>query len=252
MYPHSFLWHYLWIAPRALQVIIVVVMIRRRWFREFPIFFTYTGFQIIEQGTLFVLDHWPAVSDYQYWYVYWVFSIISIALRFGILWEISSSIFRNYPGLQRLNRALFRSAIVVLLLLAATVAGLAPEEGPGPIFSGIHILDLSVDVMQSGLWLLLVGFCSYFRLSWRSFTYGVAFGLGIFSTVDLATEATRVWTGFVAGYAFDFIGMATYHLCVIIWLVYLLAPDASRRTLKELPKNNIEQWNAELQRLLLQ
>jgi hypothetical protein len=252
MYPHSFLWHYLWIAPRALQVIIVVVMIRRRLFREFPFFFTYTVFQIVEQGTLFVLDHSPAVSDYQYWYVHWVTSIISIVLRFSILWEIFSNVFRDYPGLQRFNRVLFRSAIAIFLLLAAMVAALAPEDGPGHIFSGIHVLDLSVDVMQSGLWLLLVGFCSYFRLSWRSFTYGIAFGLGIFSTVDLATEATRVWTGFVAGYAFDFISMATYHLCVIIWLVYLLAPETSRHTLKELPKNNLEQWNAELQRLLLQ
>jgi hypothetical protein len=252
MYPHSFLWHYLWIAPRVLQVIIVVFMIRRRLFREFPVFFTYTVFQIVEQGTLFVLDHSPAVSNYQYWYVHWIVSIISIALRCGILWEIFFNIFRNYPGLQQLNRVLFRSAIAVLLLLATTVAARAPEDGTPHIFSGVHVLDLSVDVMQSGLWLLLVGFCSYFRVSRRSFAYGIAFGLGMFSTVDLATEAMRVWTGFVAGYAFDFISMATYHLCVIIWLAYLLAPEAAHSTPKELPENNLEQWNAELQRLLLQ
>ena len=46
MYPHSFLWHYLWIAPHALQIIIAIVMLRRGLFREFPVFFTYTVFQI--------------------------------------------------------------------------------------------------------------------------------------------------------------------------------------------------------------
>ena len=46
--------------------------------------------------------------------------------------------------------------------------------------------------------------------------------------------------------------MATYHCCVLIWLVYLLVPDSNRRTVKQLPDNNLEQWNAELQRLLLQ
>lgn len=46
--------------------------------------------------------------------------------------------------------------------------------------------------------------------------------------------------------------MATYHCCVVIWLVYLLTPEMARRAAKELPENNLGQWNAELQRLLLQ
>ena len=108
----------------------------------------------------------------------------------------------------------------------------------------------AVDVMQSGLLLLLVGFASYFGLSWRSPAYGFAFGLGIFASVDLATETVRVWTGPVPD--FDFVTMATYHCCVVIWLVYLLTPEMARRAAKELPENNLEQWNAELQRLLLQ
>ena len=44
--------------------------------------------------------------------------------------------------------------------------------------------------------------------------------------------------------------MATYHCCVVIWLVYLLVPETAH-SVKELPENTLEQWNAELQRLLL-
>jgi hypothetical protein len=46
--------------------------------------------------------------------------------------------------------------------------------------------------------------------------------------------------------------MATYHCCVVIWLVYLLAPEMTARRVKQMPENNLEEWNAELQRLLLQ
>jgi hypothetical protein len=113
-------------------------------------------------------------------------------------------------------------------------------------------VDLAVSLMQSGLWLLLVGLSAYFGLSWRSLAYGIAFGLGIFATVTLATESARVWTGFVAGYVFDFINMATYNCCTILWLLYLLAPEVSPTTLKQLPEHNLEDWNAELRRLLLQ
>jgi len=130
------------------------------------------------------------------------------------------------------------------------VAARAPDDGTLAILSRVHLLNLSVDVMQSGLLLLLVGFASYFGLSWRSSAYGFAIGLGIFACVDLATETVRIWSR-PAAY-FDFVTMATYHCCVVIWLVYLLAPQRVPRTAKELPENNLDQWNAELQRLLLQ
>jgi hypothetical protein len=252
MYPHSFLWHYLWIAPRALQIVIAAVMVRRGLMREFPVFFAYTVFQIVEEGTLFILDHSPAVSAYQYWCFRSVGLGFDVILRFGIIFEIFANVFRNYPGLTQLTRILFRGAVVVLLFAAIVVAALAPDDGTFAILARIHHFDLAVAIMQSGLLVLLVGFSSYFALSWRSPAYGIAFGLGIFATVRLATEAIRVWTGPEAGYAFDFVTMATYHCCVVIWLVYLVAPEKNRLPAMKLPENNLEQWNAELQRLLLQ
>jgi hypothetical protein len=250
MYPHSFLWHYLWIAPHALQIMIAIVMIRRGMFREYPLFFAYTVFQIVEGGTLFVLDHIDAVSPDQYWLTHRVCQMFDAALRFAIIFEIFSSVFGNYPGLKQLTRILFRGATIVLLFAAIVVAARAPDDGTLAILSRVHLLNLSVDVMQSGLLLLLVGLASYFGLSWRSPAYGFAFGLGILASVDLATEAVRVWSRPAAD--FDLVTMATYHCCVVIWLVYVLAPEMARRAAKELPENNLEQWNAELQRLLLQ
>ena len=114
----------------------------------------------------------------------------------------------------------FRAAAAVLLLTAIAVVARAPQDGTLQLLSRVHLLDLGVSVVQSGLLLVLVGFSSYFRLSWRSFAYGIGLGLGILASVDLATETMRVWTGYVAGYAFDFVTMATYHCCVLIWLVY--------------------------------
>jgi len=252
MYPHSFLWHYLWIAPHALQLIIAIAMVRRRLVREFPVFFVYTVSQIVAQGTLFILDHLPAVSGDQYWEVHWAASLIQIGLRFGVIREIMVYVFRDYHGLGQLTRIVFRSAVVILLFLATAAVAYAPQAGGFLILSRVHVLDLFVDVIQAGLWLVVVALSFHFGLTWRNFPYGIAFGMGIFLTVDVAIEAIRLWTGFVAGYAFDVVSMATYHCCVIVWLVYLLAPETARRTLKDLPKNDLEQWNAELQRLLLQ
>jgi hypothetical protein len=252
MRAHSFLWHYLWIAPHALQFIIAIVMVQRRLWREFPVFFAYTLFTVVEQGTLFILDHQAAVTPEEYWRDRWVFLSLEVPLRFAIVFEIFSSVFRGYPGLKQLTRILFRVATVVLLFAAIVVIAHAPDGETLAIWSGVQLLDLGVSMMQGGLLLLLVGFASYFGLSWRSPGYGFAFGLGIFASVRLANDAVRLWNVSVAGHVFDFVTMATYHCCVVIWLVYSLAPETARRSAKELPENTLEQWNAELQRLLLQ
>jgi hypothetical protein len=46
--------------------------------------------------------------------------------------------------------------------------------------------------------------------------------------------------------AMDYIHNTTHNAA------YLLAPTRARGTIEELPENNLEQWNAELERLLLQ
>jgi hypothetical protein len=252
MNPHSFLWHYLWLAPHALQIVIAVIMVRRTLFREFPIFFAYTIFQIVEEGTLFILDHHPRVTATQYWHVNWAGLLIAITLRFGVIREIYSHAFRDYSGFQQLSRILFRGATTVLIFVAIVIVARAPDDRTIPLLNGLPKVELAASVVQCGLVLLVLGFASYAGLAWRGLGHGIAAGLGVYSCVQVATQTMRVWTGPVAGFAFDLVTMATYHCCVVIWLVYLLAPEMTGRRVKQLPENNLEEWNAELQRLLLQ
>jgi hypothetical protein len=44
--------------------------------------------------------------------------------------------------------------------------------------------------------------------------------------------------------------MTTYHCCVLIWLVYMLVPEAASQSVQDVPDHNLEQWSAEMQRLL--
>lgn len=253
MSPHSFLWHYLWLAPHALQAILAIVMVRRRLWREFPMFFAYTVFEVIQGAGLFVLDHHEGISGEQYWRAAWMGLGVSISLRFLVIREIFFHVFRSYPGLTQLSRLVLQWGSVLLLLIAVAVAAYAPGDTSPPILAGINVVGRAVGLVQLGLLVFLFLFASYFGLSWKSFVFGIAAGMGIFASVDLATAALRIAAGPGDGsYVLSLVTMATYHCCVLIWLVYLMVPETAQRTVKELPSENLEEWNAALQRLLTQ
>jgi hypothetical protein len=253
MYPHSFLWHYLWLAPHVLQIVVVVAMIRRRLVRDFSVFFTYTAFEIVQGTTLFVLDHNPAVSAEQYWHAHWIGLTVSVALRSAIIYEILVHVFRPYPAIEQLGRAAFRWSAAFLVLAAVGVAARAPWDDPNRILSGIHVVSVAVSVVQCGLLLFIYVFSSYFGLSWRNYVFGIAVGMGIFSFVNLAIASIEILTWASAGsYILDFVTMATYHCSVLVWLWYSLAREPAHYTVKDLPKSDLEKWNAALQRFLLQ
>jgi hypothetical protein len=251
MHPHSILWHYLWLAPRIFLLLIAAVMIRRKLYRDFPIFFAYTLWVAILGLILFALDQSPSISAVRYWQVYWMDSIACIILRFGMIWEIFAHVFQPYPALWEFGKLVFRWAAVVLLLVAVAVAVYSPSPEGLWILSGVYVVDRTISIVQSGLLLFLFMFSSYFGLSWRSYIFGIASGLGIFAAVQLG--ATSIWiqtSPLDPNKTLAFVIMATFHCCVLIWLFYLASSEPVRRQVGEIPHNDLEVWDRELARLL--
>jgi hypothetical protein len=253
MYPHSPLWHYLWLAPHLIQFGIAGLMIRRRLHREFPIFFTYTLVQAIETSLLFYLDHDPNISVSTYWNCAGVGVACDAALRFGVIYEVFSNLVGPYPALKRMTRQILGWSGAILLVIAVAAAWFAPGVGVGWMTYGYHIIDRTVDLVQSGLLVFLFLFASYFGITWRNYVFGIALGMGIFSSSDLITLAIRLQQGpFVGDEILNIALMGVYHMSVLIWLTYLLAPESMRQQSYRVPDHNLEQWNTELERLLLQ
>src|SRR5262245_42342693 len=108
MTAYRFFWYYLWIAPHLLLLFAVNVMIVRRIYREFPMFFMYACFEVLQFAALWAMQVSPAISAEQYAYAHWLGMAVSTALRFGIIHEIFIHLFKSYPALEALGRLLFR------------------------------------------------------------------------------------------------------------------------------------------------
>ena len=253
MYRHSLLWHLSWLFSPFVQTLLVALMMRRKLNKEFPFFFAFSIASALLDCTLFGLDHLGSVSGELYWHVSWFGQSLVFLLRFGIIGETIAHLLRPYPALRHLGIAVFRWAMVVLILVAVAVARFVPAvDGTPPLLAGLLVLMRTVNLVQCGLIVVLFVFSSYFGLSWRSRVFGIALGLGIIASVNLALTAIGTQIGATEkGYIHDFVVFFTYDTSLLIWLAYFLLPEPAPRAVNNVPANNLQIWNQEIEKFLL-
>jgi hypothetical protein len=253
--PHSFLWHYLWIAPNVLLLILGVVLWKRRLIRQFPAFFAFTVLTAIGQLVMYAADVLPSVTAENFWRADWATLMVEALLKFAVIGEIFAQVFGAYASLARLGKMSIRAVGTLLVLTAALAAAFAPKNGQFGIISGAHLLGQTVFLIETGLLVFIFIFSSYFRLSLDKPVLGISLGLGVSASVHLATWAIMANGGASnsARNNLDFLNMATYHFCVLIWFYYLLVPGkVTAKAPVPLPENNLDVWNRELERLVHQ
>ena len=253
MTPLRLLWYCLWVSPHILQGILLFAFIRGRLRRSFPMFFLYTAFEIVQFIVLFAISQSHLHFGGSYVRAYSVGLALSTAIRFGVIHELFSHFFRRYPAIDGAGRLLLRGATMVLLVFAVGLAVSAPTSSGNFLLNGTYVLDRTASILQCGLLISLFVFSRYFALSWRSHAFGIALGLGVFASVELATSAIWLRLGVFGNPVVNLITMATYYCCVLIWVLYLMAPEwEPRAAVKKLPEYDLEIWNRELQRLTQQ
>jgi len=250
---HAIVFNYLIIAPHVLLAAVLAVLVHRRLLREFPAFSLYVVSELVQFVVLLTLLRLPSVSASTYAVGYSVGLATSTVLRFGVVYEIIGHILKNYPFYGKAGKALFRWGAGALLLIGALLAAYAGGNDFHPLMFVVNVLDRAASILQCGLLMILLAFAAYIRLPWRSGTFGIALGLGVFASVELANAAIRTHVGYVYSTYLDYLTMATYHACVLIWIYYLWVPErVPAQNTQKLPEQDLEAWNRELQRLIQQ
>lgn len=248
MEPHSLSWHYLWLAPHVLQVLLAIVIVKRKLHRQFPVFLAYTLYQVLSNAALFALDHAPQISADVFHVAINIDAALSIALRFAIIYELFVVVLRPYEALKRLASLVVQLVLIALLLVALFVAAYGPvAEYASRLISLYIAMSRATSIVQCGLLLLLSLFSSYFGISWRSFVFGIAFGLGFYLAVQLALVAIASHINVSLA---NMIEMSAYHLSVVAWLFFAWAPQRAGVAVESVPRHQLESWNVELERLL--
>jgi hypothetical protein len=248
---YTLLLFYLWIAPHLLLAAVAVLLWKRRLHANFPVFVLYVWYEIAEFIVLFTIS--VTRLHQQLWYlpVFLVTSAISAALRFGVIQEIFNNIFQEQGKVRSLARVSLRWTTGFLLLGAVVFSLFASGQTSNSLLAGAAWIGRGIAIIQCGLVLFLFLFSRGIGVSLQGCVFGIALGFGILSSVELANWALH--TGELSvpmARALNLLPTGGYHIAVLIWLGYLLAPARKIVQLRELPVTDLRQWNTELERFL--
>lgn len=245
----SLMIHYvLWLVGAALQSGIAIGMVRKKLHREFPFFYAYTIFHIVQAVIAFTAYQ---LSYTFYFYTYWVSEGLDAFITLVVIQEIFSHVFRPYEALRQLGDLLFRWAALIMFGLAIITASASPGVDADRWIAGLLVLQRSVTFIQAGLLLFLFLFCRMFGLTWRHYVFGITLGFGLYATLFTAATALRAYLGASANTWYGVATAIIVNLGLVVWLYYIVSLRSSSASNTEgLNSGQIGQWNRALQELM--
>lgn len=239
--PQEFVFYGLWIAHPILQGLLCAGMLQRKLVKRWPNFFAYTVAQVVFFGIEFVARR--HASEEIYFYVSCLSMSFGVAFGFRAIREIYRDVFRAYDALRDLGSLLFVWVGALMVLMAVVIAASADGDGLDWMVAAILILQRSLRVMQCGMVLFLLVFIRHLGLTWRSRSFGIAFGFGLMAVVETILGLLEVrTTGTTDVSTYSLVNMAVYNVAILTWLSYMLMPEVQRQAnvLKS------KRWNQEL------
>jgi hypothetical protein len=251
MYWHKLLLLYLWIAPHLLLAVVAVLLWKHRLHIKFPVFVVYVYYEMAEFFVLFAISETGLHQQVWYFRFFLITLAISAVLRFGVIQEIFNNMFQKQGKVESLARVSVRWTTGFLLLGSVLIPIFASGQISNNLIADIAWLGRGVAIIQCGLVFFLLAFSRLYGLSVQTYMFGIALGFGILSSVELANWAMRtVGLSESTARALNLLTTGGYHIAVLIWLGYLIAPARAIVQPRELHVGELHHWNTELERFL--
>jgi hypothetical protein len=244
MSSHTLLQYALGAAPAVIQIIIVVTMFRAGSQKRFPMFWTYTLYQIVLTVALMVFYQ---LGDMEYFFAYWAGAAVSSFLGFAVIYECFSQALQPYETLRDLGRLLFRWAAIVMGIVGFIFVLSTPSGTEHTLFvHSILTLERAIRIVQCGMLLLLYLFSHHVGITWRNQLFGIVLGFGVYASLNLLMFSLRSRLGEDWNASASVMNALCYLVTVGIWAGYMLAPAAVRTLVRSDAPLILERWNTEL------
>ena len=217
------------VCATAAEIAIILLMIRGRVFRSFPVFFFYLCWSLCSDVLLYYLEvRFPASFLKIYLVQLIVDSVMIFALLVEVAWSVLRPIRNSLPKYSLIGIAVL---IAVSGLILWPVAGLVVPYNLTSTGMDLFRVQQTPAIVRAVFFLALAGFSQFLSIGWRDRELQIATGLGFYSIVSLAvtTLHTHQMSGTQAYHWLDVINGASYVAALLYWVYVFAKQPAERR-----------------------
>jgi hypothetical protein len=212
------------VVGTGLETFLCLLLLTRRTYREFPIFFSYTALSVVVTVAL-----WGARKHVNWYFdIYWVSEPISVVLAFLALNEAIRSVFRNFLGM-RWFRWLFPGIGIAMLCVAALRILLHPRPAFSLFTTTVIGLEIAIGFLQFGIFSVFIILVRLFHLRWGQHAAGIVFGYGVSAAGSLVAFLFRSEFGTKFDPVIRITPPIAYIVGVAIWLATFLKAEPGRQ-----------------------
>jgi hypothetical protein len=205
------------------QVGLCLLLLIRRSYQEFPIFFLYSALSVVGEITGLAVSNNIAL----YGKVYWTNEALGVFLVFFALQEALRSVFRNFLGM-RWFRWLFPGIGILMVGVAVLRILLHPRPAFSLFTTTIIGLEIAVGFLQFGIFSLFIVLMRLFHLRWGQHAAGIVFGYGVSAAGSLVAFLLRSEIGTKFDPVIRIAPPIAYIIGVAIWLATFLKAEPGR------------------------
>lgn len=228
---------------------LVVLFVRRKLHREFPLFFLYLIVSVlVPVSRLAVRDNYPT-----FFKVIWSTEALYAVLVLLALGEVFRKVFAAFY--QRRSFWLFFPLVVAAIFAIAIAFHLgSPPVQASPLISLILTLGTAVSLVQVAIFCLFFLLVWFHGIHWRDYPFGIVLGFAIIALGYLWGNWSRSIFGTKFNTFFGYAPAVAYIVAVIVWLDIFLRPQFEPKwRLRITPEqllDEVNQYSKILQRLL--
>jgi hypothetical protein len=228
---------------------LAIVLVRRKIYHEFPLFFSYVSFSIV-----FITLRLSISNNYQLFFIVsWTTESIYVLLAIFVLHEVFRRVFAAFYE-KRWFWLFFPLVVAAIFAIAIAYRLGSPPVQASRLISLILTLGTAVSLVQVaifGLFFLLVWFHG---IRWRDYPFAVVVGFAIIALGSLWGNWSRSVFGTGFNRFFGYAPAVAYIFAVIVWLdTFLRPPSEPKWSLRITPEQLLEEMRQStkiLQRLL--
>jgi hypothetical protein len=210
------------------ELVVFILLVWRKTYRTLPVFFAYLLWNIIADSAQFALSR-TALKDSIA--VYSVQLAIDSLFQFGVLFELSRSVFR--PAAKLLPKWFpFALGLLIIAVTAALWPLASAKNVPNLKPTDLMLLHLqqSIGILRVLFFLVLAGSSQLLSLNWRDRELQIATGLGIFSMVSVTVAFLHTRPSLRDWYSpMDQIVATSYFCSLLYWVFCFAQREAERR-----------------------